>query len=1483
MICSCTCSGVPATASLSSSNHHGSRAPNALCSTCGGSALIDRGEGLTRRSPRVVGRNFSVLIDPNLNWKTDTKSATKVRRGGRRARSEFSSGLQALTIKKGYKEGEEVNKQASNPSEDMPVSDSEKLGVTLLGQRFSASVPIKKRRISLVRSPSPPPQMHSPRALVPSFNPCIKDDSIRKEPRYGIIEEDIDYSFAPVSEGPPENVDFYGIAILAAAACSSSPVEEHSNSLEEGGEVCVLTPLAHEKACKDHDSSCCSFKENGVDLMVNETKESEGHKLLSSIDASLDKENDLGGKSDSSSSRGERFHWDLNTVMDAWETPLTVDAVMDDQSGQVTSCNQKLEGTGSWQVVCENRNEAECFSDRLAEKSANATGVDGSIACTIVASTVEKPLESKSGVNVQLEMVTKSKELLANQEIMDSSLSAKQSSFEMTYKSEELIANQEIMNSSLLTKQSSFLGTSDSLFFAKPSSQYMNMCPKLDSSHGTSVEQKNGNKGLVASENLALFSSDELLMEADSIVDKSNSVTDNGVSGGCDRRILSNPLSPVKAADSFPYQKTINCDAETCNSFPTSRGLKHVSDEENFIDHSERSEAASSHPIVTDEVSTHVLSNDGKIGGDFEISVPKGGDSRSGGDNCFKNGIGLEDSMGKAAEESDHLGSCAPISEVSLVCESLGMDTGLCVGKDSAVDGGGLWVSEHALLEDKEGKQSRLRVEDKDVKMVSTSLRSEPDDQVNSMAEVASGDGYDIEYELDGSLKDPTHDAATDEEQTDDDDSQFEDGEFREVGLEEDVVEEEEAEHLTYGHADNGEGDNFGAVVEEHLLASVKVDNNGCKVDDPQQINGAHQEVDQVFGKNEQENNDCCLQGSTIAGASDVLSSQERLVKPNHEALSKLVQASRDSQENVVIADHQVGMDANGPGSKETACSNKLSGRKRLPEGRANSEEAILDIGEGIGKRNLARRSFDEPGPPAGKALRRYGLTSAREFSLRIEKSRSSDVSHRKDRLHVLGSRSESYEDSQLRFESDVSRGKSVGRGGSSLMHGQAKASDHRLDSSDRWGPNRRCSPDGYGSPAFPHIGPKNAAEVAAAKVESSGFVVAPDGTLVKAGCSSSPRRISRRSVNSPSRGGRGRVSPTDREGAVGFDMELGFGSRREIHRDRMGLGRGQGRYGSKMIGSSHSVRYDRALGNGRIDSLLTLEHRHLGRRERERSLSPSQRRGSPYHLSRSRTKSPSRSRTPRSPHLWPSPPRATRGGRGIGFRRRSRSPNFRTEARIGRLKSPHRRTGVIDLVSSSSRGSDSPHHRSRWVGDLRELDHFREHQDIKSSLVNGRRAFIRGSRRYDEICIPGRLKADDYGRPLHSGRFPEFAGNGRGPRHAGSDEERKKHGETYGPSSRAYNLDGEMIRARYDMEDGFRPHGSSHPKIAEDLHRRGSPRDYDKGIDGRLVNGARRERSREEDGNPFRYCRDRRESVGFKSLGIQDVGDGVDSRRRPS
>lgn len=164
------------------------------------------------------------------------------------------------------------------------------LGVTILGRRFSdtiQSVPIKKR-MRLPTGPSAPPPLNCGQASTPEAE------------------------LASFVEGSSldNHVDFSGISILADAACKSDLPDEDTNNFpvsevqspkgENGG---AMPREASEVKSPKHDCTVVPLESSSTHVETTEV-------LNDGSDKSSKAEN---------VSRGSRFHWDLNIVMDVWD------------------------------------------------------------------------------------------------------------------------------------------------------------------------------------------------------------------------------------------------------------------------------------------------------------------------------------------------------------------------------------------------------------------------------------------------------------------------------------------------------------------------------------------------------------------------------------------------------------------------------------------------------------------------------------------------------------------------------------------------------------------------------------------------------------------------------------------------------------------------------------------------------------------------------------------------------------------------------------------------------------------------------------------------------------------------------------------------------------------------------------------------------------------------------------------------------------
>ncbi|KAF6172774.1 hypothetical protein GIB67_000386 [Kingdonia uniflora] len=326
------------------------RAAVASCKVCGGKPLAD-GSGLLSGSMlSTVGLEHRNIINPNLTWKTVTKGN---RTSSRRPRKCTANILN---------HGDDLIDKNQKMDDNMSVSESEKLGVNVLGRRFSdklEQVPIKKRRF-LFRSPSPPmpfADMEEPALRVKSLTASVcMESSPNSNAKRRVKKIDSTVSYGLNLGGTARIVkseeihgkldyseDFSGISILAAAACSDG-IEVGTSSTES----CFVAKESFKEPSptlleisKDgaNSSSISEVRVEGVPL---ETSDSSAiHVATSFSKAIIDGKNtgvpfpnstvamlpiSPSKKVDTlkrrvSSSLDDRLHWDLNIVMDAWDDP----------------------------------------------------------------------------------------------------------------------------------------------------------------------------------------------------------------------------------------------------------------------------------------------------------------------------------------------------------------------------------------------------------------------------------------------------------------------------------------------------------------------------------------------------------------------------------------------------------------------------------------------------------------------------------------------------------------------------------------------------------------------------------------------------------------------------------------------------------------------------------------------------------------------------------------------------------------------------------------------------------------------------------------------------------------------------------------------------------------------------------------------------------------------------------------------------------
>ncbi|XP_068669602.1 probable GPI-anchored adhesin-like protein PGA55 [Aristolochia californica] len=1369
MIQLCTCTGRSA-----STFEIGKNCEVSLpCKHCGG-RTVDGKEAIQGSMLSTVGLELTRVIDPDLTWRTVAN------RKGRRARTSLTATNKKKPNPQSLRNRGDLVDRSSKEVEDMPVSESEKLGVTILGRRFSdtlENLPIKKRKFMLVRPPSPPSRTSS----------SLSEDSAGSTKNSNFEQHDMVNGKTNLEgesekagcdlEGESEKVggdaDFSGISILATAACNSNRGSGISNA--NNSEVFPRIPQTIESnpvEISDKNLEECSGLSgdksdlNGCADIVKKSDHVETMK-------DLNKETGTTGRLDSSSSRDDRSHWDLNTVMDEWDSPE------DDE-------------------------------DNLENKENVEFRVTDSLSCI----TVQKipsvmPTETPKLTTTEYELKLE----------MQSDPSACSQGKRLNGKVEDILnGDMALANGTGVLHNHDNSGMNVEAIPASVS------VGELIENHSAAVQCLNF----------------DLMNRGQSMQQDANLIQENNIS---------EPSSNVVFADKSDLAWEVS-PGNTINEEQRAKTL----DSQSYVSISLDSEKGSN------KDSDSLIPEPAKVTCS-DVDLLKNGEASSCPQSCDASSF-----LGSFDSDKLHMASPCVGEGETLVADS----------KTSIAASLGTQIDAEALLRNPTSKTTNVATVTSDLKSSET---CKSDGDLPKSYPVEAADPCESDFS-DVSQNDGDHAMGLEKEalpQGADEESQYEDGEFREPTLHcwGDVGDEGEAEQVDYG-SDNRDMDVFETPADCGVSSSLQ-----CEGDE-----AVAQEIPVDQPSLPSSSRIIQLETQSV-NTKKTLKVVKKILKGNFEKKegSQSIGTTTKIGNEAMVEDEAGDKHGGGMGSSQTVNARmKSTGWDQLPDIHNSSEEAreesstVVVVKSSLGK----------------------------ELPSRVEGPRSSDTLLVKDTECVHGSRSNDREVSNSRLETSASPRRSTGRGGSSMhVRGRGRGSDHWLDSSgSHWGPKHCRSPGYYGPSDFGPSGPKNNAAAAAAKVESSGFLVAPDGTIVKAGGMGPTGRGNRQSTNTSSQGVRRRGSATDRDGGWNFGKNIEFGPSREMspdHNVSVGRGRPTGYTGTRVVNTSHRERYNGPVSDESFDMQHPLTHR-------EGSFSPIHRR--PLRLSRSRTKSRSRSRS-RSPHMWASSRGRRSGGRvtgGPGFqrhsrsppnfrsearieggrspqRRNSRSPNFWPEARIERMRSPHWRPGFSEHIGfvPTSRNHKSPPHASRWMDDRKDApDHFRE-QDYKRSSVSERsppppRIFSR-NQRFHVMGSLGRMKPDEYYRPIHSGRYPEFVGADRGPRHEGSDEDRRKHSDRYGMVHpiRHHDVEGDVKRFRYEFDNGFRAQ-NPHTKSGPDFHGRGSPRDYGRGIESRLGDGSRRGR---EEKDQFRYSREGKHSSSFGSYGVRECEEDLALRRR--
>ncbi|KAJ6823078.1 uncharacterized protein M6B38_386125 [Iris pallida] len=1396
--CACTKS------SQSSLDNPKSRDSCKFCKSCSGRLPVDGPGAQSVSMLSTVGLELPRLIDPHLTWKTASKGR---QRAVRRARTSFTCANIMKAPARSLKGSEYLVDNGAKNTRDMPVSESEKVGVSILGRRFSESlesVPIKKRRFLLVRSPSPPP--HHLTSYSDDDNRFLEDqpasyqdtrvnqkrlpDTKTKTSFRGKNSADGKTEPEELNEKSCDAADFSGISILAAAACDGNIVgdlvisetsvsKEHSSGEQnisrrssqlhflteekvellprssEGSvgrtKVSILAAAACDgnvggdsviseaSVSKEYSSGGQNIARNSSQLyFLTEEKEellprsseaSVSRTEVSSSELPSKEANDVKSdgscnlrmsmnsshkvpkKTTESASRDARFPWDLNTVMDVWESHD--DEVLNSEPqctsenyGKVETCEKQEgfhdtknnSGAGDCKVHLIGEGKGVCGFEKVRMEETpvisgdhSAAGDGESEACFSFPHE-DAPSSDGHHSEVLISMAYVSEETkpsyYANRNCTVSgdclasvggalvSVGGSSSSAAATLEEEKDEQHCKSLYSEVETDNSSYLMSCDNIIQRNTSA--------FEPHHGldegfieaTSVEEKNVASGA------------EQENHSDNCC-----TTDVQITLVTDTRSIQGEKEPL-CIDSG----TVRTASHSFSSHLAER-IPNMLIDGNICGTVVTADASCGENMHSSSLNKTNCADADKMGGKTILCYAV----------CEK--TDAEVIVGTKAEE---MSVDATNGEKQVDSTDVEIDGVLC----NQLTSENLNGTKNELPDQVLHSKSTVRplgsanapLEDGSSGTQRTS-RNYADASAINPGRLGLEDHLDCDYYSDASQNEADRTIGMEKvEFLADDDSQYEDGEFRQPIADcwlEDGAEDGEVERVDYGSDE--ETNMYGAAADFSSSANQQVNNEGLPDANVRIPNGTH------VGKDTQHSIspsilNCPLIADSLSGKKNIGSVAESGLRGHNRTEDGSKQLVNDVKvaSKFYAASYKVignnGFNNGGHGDRVlghiTSSRTKMSGWDQLPGGR-NSENGQAEPRVAPISRNHTGASLDTS--VSSESVRRVvGPLMMRDLSSRMEKAQSSDGSQRKDKPCIRTSRSNDH-DFNSQVEADAVAPRSIGRSGSSLhLQGRGRG-EQWMDSLKHHGNGRHDSSGYYCHASFSHPGSRNAAAAAVAKVESNGFVVAPDGTIVKASALGSSGLRARGSGNSSSQSnhqppmGRGSLIERDRP----YGMPPIRGRSRGMSPDMsMPVGRARpGRYGPGMVKIGCRERYHAHISDDIIDS-------HCPVSRRDHSFSPRRR---PFHLSRSHSRSPSRSRT-RSPPRWASP-RLRNDGRmnngPAGFRRNSKSPNFNSETTTIVRQRPIFRERI-----TVSRNHTSPPHSSRWIDGRKEHpEHFRGHE----------------------------------------------------------------------------------------------------------------------------------------------------------------------------
>lgn len=1322
----------------------------------------------------TVGLELTNFINPELTWKTVAKGNRSASRRSRKPASRNS--------KMGAGQADRSPKKTENGS----VSESEKLGVAVLGRRFSDKVehvPIKKRRF-MFQSPSPPPRTPSPphedsEQLVDSQHSSSQQsssNSISKQQIMATHASKFIHSVDVVVDGRISEVtneeigdgeDFSGIEMLAAAACNNSMGDDVTESTTEDGPV--LTCEGNNSSIsampiKETVASPATANTFQKDVAIeDDIEDSFSQDNSVAVLQNLHSDKDDGALKRSASSRDDRLHWDLNVVMDAWEQPddyqvvdsqTNISAVSEDGKQQ----SEKLD------------NLEDCQIPNSGDIKTNIETTAKSMTDTVVLADVEGDINMASDSRCEglrtCDSNTEEEHKLEACSTANTTCSHEKGiptptehALESTVVDvSDAKASEEVIMDACLMQP------------ASPRSRHIGNAQISDENRNTAIS------GVIVDQSREDCTSDVQLDKP--VCLESVEVEKNEVG-----------FSPP------PVTKT-NCEIDCLTN----------KDDDNSR------QISSGEMMSTDICSLGPEHAEVPTNESGEVHVPHSSPRCDDVSASGASAIEGQSVVTVAVKEHNDQVSADDATEV---------DPSVHVGARELVNKS----SEHSTIS---GERSEFIPDEVG--------KNCDDDPANCSGKVDLEDPFDDSYDTDVSQDDRGHPVGM-ENVTELDagyDSQIEDGELRESVVhawEENDAEDGEAERVDY-ESDNRDMYDFDAVdYPGPMTGEVEV---GSECEKERLLGPNHHfgcgetTIDNgVKGISDQS----CLGGSLANEAEFSNGGLVKTSKPQSwTQFTRKVDTNikRGSSTGTNDVAEEAEQPAGGGALKEQSQTN-VAQYVQLPNDREISTDKNVEVNDG---RAIGPRS------------------TRRELLSRIE-GPSYDILRRKDAVILQRSRSNNLDDSDPRAERGTDSDKSMGRSRSALhIHGRGQR-DGNWDqpSTGYWDSKRRHSPSYHAPYGSGRPRPRSI-------VETGGFVMTSDRTISKAGVGGL-NGIHRQSMNSSSKGVYRplirRRSPSDRDDAYG--MHMGMPPGRDVSPERS-RGRSR-RYQGVHRGPREN--YHGSIPDETAEFPLRVPH-HLARRER--SISPIFNRGAP-HFSETHKISQSRSRS-RSPPAW-----LMSRERNASSRHFSRSPDFRSGARMERMRLPFQKPNFADDYEegflSPPRGRISPQHNSRWIDDRNgAMDHFR---DGRSPV-----RMFQQSQRFDSMGPPRRLKSNDYYRPMiHPGRLPEMVGAGRGRKHDDSDDDRRKHGDRYEMIRpvRRYDTGGVVKRFRYDTEDCVL---SRNPHNNDDCIR---------GTDRRPRDIPRRP---SEEKRHLRYNHERLYNSSPNSFGMREYDEDVSPRRgRPA